>query len=270
MHGHLYIILKQSLKWIPIIGPGMQFYSFVFMSRKWNVDKPRMSHRLRKLKKTHRSPDGKGQLDPMWLLIFPEGTNLSANQRDKSTAWAEKSGMKDVRHLLLPRSTGLQFSLQELYGTVEYIYDCTIAYEGIGREEYAQDVFTIRDLYLQGLGPKSINLHWRRFAVSSVPFNDAEKFNAWILDRWREKDDMLEEFVNTGRLPADDVEGEPMMNGHAPGTTTVSVSTRQYIETEVKPVNRFEFLQMYLPWMALALVVNVIFRFWRMLKAVLS
>jgi lysocardiolipin and lysophospholipid acyltransferase len=248
----------------------MQFYSFVFMSRKWNVDKPRMTHRLQKLKKTHKSPDGKEQLDPMWLLIFPEGTNLSDNQRNKSKAWAEKSGIQDVRHLLLPRSTGLQFCLQELHETVDYIYDCTIAYEGIGRDEYAQDVFTLRDLYLQGLGPKSINLHWRRFAVSSIPFNDAEKFHSWVLDRWREKDDMLEEYLNTGRLPADDVQDEATMNGHAPEATTMSRSKGRYIETEVKPVNRFEFLQMYLPWLALALVLNVILKSWRMLKAILT
>jgi len=28
MHGAIYIILKDSLKWIPIIGWGMQFYGF--------------------------------------------------------------------------------------------------------------------------------------------------------------------------------------------------------------------------------------------------
>jgi hypothetical protein len=28
MHGAIYIILKDSLKWVPIIGWGMQFYGF--------------------------------------------------------------------------------------------------------------------------------------------------------------------------------------------------------------------------------------------------
>ena len=132
MHGHVYIILKESLKWIPFIGPGMMFYGFVFMARNWAKDKSRLQYRLRKLKGRHSGPlSGSQEWDPMWLLIFPEGTNLSANTRKRSAAWATKQGIKDLHYQILPRSTGLQFCLQELKGTVEWVYDCTTAYEGI-------------------------------------------------------------------------------------------------------------------------------------------
>jgi lysocardiolipin and lysophospholipid acyltransferase len=73
---------------------------------------------------------GSGSLDPMWLLIYPEGTNLSANTRKASKKWAEKNNFPDLKRQLLPRSTGLLFCLQELRGTVDWIYDCTVAYEG--------------------------------------------------------------------------------------------------------------------------------------------
>ena len=132
MHGHIYIILKESLKYIPILGPGMMFYGFVFMARNWAQDKFRLSHRLQKLKARHGGPlSGSQGLDPMWLMIFPEGTNLSANTRKGSKKWAEKQGWQDLQHQLLPRSTGLLYCLQELKGTVEWLYDCTMAYEGI-------------------------------------------------------------------------------------------------------------------------------------------
>jgi lysocardiolipin and lysophospholipid acyltransferase len=131
MHGHIYIILKESLKYIPLAGVGMMFYGFIFMSRKMAVDQPRMAHRLGKLKTQHTAPGGKKYLDPMWLLLFPEGTNASQNGRNKSAQWAKKIGVKDVEHLLLPRSTGSFFCLNELRGTVDYVYDCTVAYEGI-------------------------------------------------------------------------------------------------------------------------------------------
>ena len=131
MHGHIYIILKESLKYVPVLGTGMMFYGFVFMKRKWDSDKPRLEHRLKKLKSRHGGPmSGSKILDPMWLLIFPEGTNLSANQRNSSAKWAEKQGILDLRHCLLPRSTGLFFCLQQLQGTIDWVYDCTIAYEG--------------------------------------------------------------------------------------------------------------------------------------------
>ena len=132
MHGHVFIILRESLKYIPIIGPGMMFYGFVFMARNWAKDKSRLQHRLGKLKGKHSGPlSGSQVLDPMWLMIFPEGTNLSANTRRRSAKWAEKQGIEDLRHQLLPRSTGLQFCLSELKGTVQWVYDCTTAYEGI-------------------------------------------------------------------------------------------------------------------------------------------
>ena len=132
MHGHVFIILKESLKYIPIIGPGIMFYGFIFMARNWVRDKPRLRHRLQKLKARHSGPmSGSQSLDPMWLMIFPEGTNLSGNTREGSKKWADKQGIADLQHQLLPRSTGLQYCLQELQGTVDWIYDCTVAYEGI-------------------------------------------------------------------------------------------------------------------------------------------
>ena len=132
MHGHIYIILKEQLKYVPFLGPGMMFYGFIFMARKWASDQTRLAYRLGKLKSRHSGPlSGSASLDPMWLLIFPEGTNLSANTRKGSVKWATKQGIPDMRHALLPRSTGLQFCLSELKGTVDWVYDCTMAYEGV-------------------------------------------------------------------------------------------------------------------------------------------
>jgi 1-acyl-sn-glycerol-3-phosphate acyltransferase len=131
LHGHIFIILKEGLKYVPFIGPGMMFYGFVFMKRNWASDKVRLQHRLKKLNGRHGGPmSGSGSLDPMWLMIYPEGTNLSANTRKASKKWAVKNNFPDLKRQLLPRSTGLLFCLQELRGTVDWVYDCTVAYEG--------------------------------------------------------------------------------------------------------------------------------------------
>jgi 1-acyl-sn-glycerol-3-phosphate acyltransferase len=131
MHGRIYIILKESLKYIPIVGTGMMFYGFIFMARKWQSDKPRLQHRLEKLKtRLTGSNSARPQFDPMWLLIFPEGTNLSINTKGRSDAFGKKMGLPSFKHQILPRSTGLFFCLQQLRGTVDWVYDCTIAYEG--------------------------------------------------------------------------------------------------------------------------------------------
>lgn len=131
MHGHIFIILKETLKYLPILGQGMMFYGFIFMARKWQLDKPRLQHRLEKLKTQHSGPmSGSQVLDPMWLLIFPEGTNLSTNTRKVSDSYGEKAGIEPFKHMLIPRTTGLFFCLQQLKGTVDWVYDCTVAYEG--------------------------------------------------------------------------------------------------------------------------------------------
>ncbi|OAQ92571.1 1-acyl-sn-glycerol-3-phosphate acyltransferase 2 [Purpureocillium lilacinum] len=219
MHGHLYIILKESLRYIPLIGTGMMFYGFIFMSRKMATDQPRLAYRLNKLKQKRTDPKGKPYLDPMWLLLFPEGTNLSGNGRRKSGQWAEKNGLKDPEHVMLPRSTGSFFCLNELRGTLDYVYDCTVAYEGIPRGKYGEEIFGLSSTYFQGRPPKSINLYWRRFRMSDIPLDDQKEFDLWLREQWYKKDELMEEYLTTGRFP-------PMAGAKA-GFVETSVRTRQ-------------------------------------------
>ncbi|UNI17748.1 hypothetical protein JDV02_004069 [Purpureocillium takamizusanense] len=227
MHGHLYIILKESLRYIPFIGTGMMFYGFIFMSRKMATDQPRLAYRLNKLKQKKTSPNGKTYLDPMWLLLFPEGTNLSGNGRRKSRQWAEKNGLKDPEHVMLPRSTGSFFCLNELRGTVDYVYDCTVAYEGIPRGKYGEEIFGLSSTYFQGRPPKSINLYWRRFRMSEIPLDDQKKFDLWLREQWYKKDELMEEYLKTSRFP-------PMAGAEA-----------GFVETSVRTRHPWEILQVF-------------------------
>ncbi|CAI6333274.1 unnamed protein product [Periconia digitata] len=263
MHGHFYIILKESIKYIPILGTGMMFYGFIFLSRKWATDQERFQYRLRKLSASHNGPmAGSSYLDPMWLLIFPEGTNLSDNGRVNSKKWADKNGMPDMQHTMLPRSTGLRFCLSELEKTVEYMYDCTVAYEGVPRGQFGQDLFTIRSSYFEGRPPKSVNMHWRRFAVKDIPTHDEKLFGDWLLKRWREKDDLIEYYLEHDRFPAD--------KGRTPAVTGANaLHGAGWIETEVKPTNPLEVLQIFAPVAAFALVVNVLMKFFAIIMRVL-
>ena len=145
----------------------MSFYGFIWVSRHWAVDRVRFQHRLDQLKRwcsksilppslmqsrdpltAPPSPSCNRQKQselqridnsenpeqapaPFWLLIFPEGTNLSTTTRAKSQSWAAKSGQEDLKHVLLPRYTGLLFCLRELQGSVDWLYDCTMGYGGV-------------------------------------------------------------------------------------------------------------------------------------------
>ncbi|KAF2639946.1 acyltransferase-domain-containing protein [Massarina eburnea CBS 473.64] len=251
MHGFVYIILKESLKNIPIIGWGAQFYNFIFLSRNWEADQRTFKKHLAQLNKPN---------DPMWLVIFPEGTNLSATTREKSKKWAEKNGLQDMKHQLLPRSTGLRFCLQELKETTEWLYDCTIAYEGVPPGQFGQDIFTLRASYFEGRPPKSVNMHWRRFHISSIPVQNEKAFEVWLRNRWREKDYMLEYFNRHTRFPAEEFWKDQLDMGDR---SSQSQSIRSVprpavmIETEVKSGNWNEFVKIFAPITSVMMALSV-------------
>ncbi|KAB8232149.1 putative RNA polymerase II transcription elongation factor (Ctr9) [Aspergillus alliaceus] len=233
MHGRIFIILKESLKYIPIVGQGMMFYGFIFMARKWLSDKPRLQHRLAKLKTRHSgSRSESSQYDPMWLLIFPEGTNLSTNTKQRSDEYGEKQGFPPLKHEVLPRSTGLFFCLQQLKGTVDWVYDCTVAYEGPPKGSYPDKYFTLRSTYLQGRPPTSVNMYWRRFAVSEIPLDDQKEFDTWLRGQWTEKDRLLDEYFETGRFPSD-LSGS-IDNANVSEEQQAAAAAAGYVESFVK------------------------------------
>lgn len=121
MHGRIFIVLKESFKYVPFLGIAMKFYRFVLMARRWAVDKPRLEHRLKAIRNSQ---------SPAWLLIFPEGTVFTPTSKQRSNEYGAKSGIRPLKHVILPRSTGLFFCLRQLQGSVIWLYDCTIAYEG--------------------------------------------------------------------------------------------------------------------------------------------
>src|SRR5436190_331164 len=157
MHGAIYIILKDSLKWVPVIGWGMQFYGF--------------------------------------------------STPPKSLAFAKKQDLEHPKHALLPRSTGFRFCLQNLASSVHWVYDCTLAYEGVPEGGYPQDYFTLRSLYFEGRPPSGVHMHWRKFRVSEIPLGEDQKedFDKWIYNRWMEKDALLDHFYKHGEFPKDKI-----------------------------------------------------------------
>lgn len=97
------------------------------------------------------------------------------------------------------------------------------------RGKYGEDYFTLVSTYFQGRPPKSVNFHWRRFRVADIPLDDQEKFGAWLLERWYEKDALMEQYLSTGRFPA--FEG--------------AKEKKEYIETEVRTQYPWEVAQVF-------------------------
>ncbi|CAG5173639.1 uncharacterized protein ALTATR162_LOCUS7662 [Alternaria atra] len=119
----------------------------------------------------------------MWLLIFPEGTNSFSNTRGMSKKWANKMNIHDLKNVLLPRTEVLQFCLEALNPTVQRMYDCTIAYEGIPPDEFGQDIYSLQNLYIEHQNAPVTHIHRRRFGVGEIPLGDAKAFDQWLYRR---------------------------------------------------------------------------------------
>nr|XP_031862784.1 uncharacterized protein CI109_001796 [Kwoniella shandongensis]KAA5529856.1 hypothetical protein CI109_001796 [Kwoniella shandongensis] len=154
--GHssgLIILLKASLKRIPVVGWGMQFFNFIFLKRSWAADRNNLTLALTQLGQKAQSDeeaDGSSEntsllspkkRSPLWLVIFPEGTITSDDERAKSVKYAKREETDDFVTLLHPRSTGLLFCLRTLLPQVPdlQLLDLTIGYPGVPYGKYPQD-----------------------------------------------------------------------------------------------------------------------------------
>ena len=66
--GHIKYILKNTLMKLPLFGWGFHLLEFIPLERKWEVDEPV----LRRMVSTFADAR-----DPLWLAIFPEGTDYT-------------------------------------------------------------------------------------------------------------------------------------------------------------------------------------------------
>lgn len=233
------IILKASLRWAPIVGPvchsslqsalsnyltsnsivargslqAMQLFDFIFVSKKRKLQEGALHSTAVEAVKTAQ---------PFALVIFPEGTLVSALTRPKSASFAAATGVKDLENLLLPRSTGLLYCLRTLSLDMPdlTLYDVTIGYKGVPAGGYAQDYYTLKSIYGYGISPPRIHVHLSKLALKDVPIGHVREgatkeeldvevtaeeravFQEWTLGRWQDKDELLRSFYQHGAFPA--------------------------------------------------------------------
>ena len=179
--GDMKWIVKDALKYAPGLGVGMAFLEMVFVKRNWTEDR----EYVRRLFATFHE-----DRIPLWLMTFPEGTRFTPEKQDRNRKRAAQTGIEPFRHMLVPRTKGFVAAVIGLRGYIDAVYDVTIGYEG--------GVPTLWQ-FVKGL-PKVAHMHVRRFAMAGLPEAD-EDVAAWLIARYREKDDLLDGFYRDGRFP---------------------------------------------------------------------
>ncbi|CAK7891723.1 2-acyl-1-lysophosphatidylinositol acyltransferase [[Candida] anglica] len=241
--GNSVFIFLKDLSWIPVLGRGMKNYNFLFLSRKWEKDKIVLTNQLLEIDANARGygpangvkhvfstslnqqdsttlqppiqhwPSGKNskQIWPYEILLYPEGTVTSPHTRIRSDKFCDRKGLPHLKHVLLPRVRGLFITLRKLRNTVEVVYDITTGYSGLKPGDNGEDIFTLKQFFLLGYGPKRVNHYIQTWKIADIPLGDDDcedidavkeedvaKFEQWLFKIWYEKDERMDLFYKSG------------------------------------------------------------------------
>jgi hypothetical protein len=143
-------------------------------------------------------------LAPTHFLLFPEGMLSEGQDRKsmiaKSVEFAKREGRPQLKHLLLPRTTGFSASLDSLRGASPVIYDCCIAFKGYDGQTFVHQNMSLHSLFrmIQNKIPNEVHIHIKRYSMEEVMGN-----SSWLDQKWAEKDMLLNHFVRQGFFPVD-------------------------------------------------------------------
>uniref|UniRef100_A0A803NMW9 1-acylglycerol-3-phosphate O-acyltransferase n=1 Tax=Cannabis sativa TaxID=3483 RepID=A0A803NMW9_CANSA len=180
--GHIKYVLKDSLMKLPVFGWGFHVLEFVPLQRKWESDEPV----LRQMLSTFTDAQ-----DPLWLAIFPEGTDFTEQKCKNRQNFAAQVGLPVLYNVLLPKTKGFCVCLEVLRGSLDAVYDVTIAYKN-NCPSFLDNVF--------GLDPSEVHIHVRRIPVTDIPSSEADS-SAWLIDSFHLKDKLLSNFKIQSHFP---------------------------------------------------------------------
>lgn len=175
------ISLKYPLRHIPGAGWAMQAASFLFLKRTWEEDKSRIEDILNHFKKWLCGPQ---------LLLFPEGTDFTEENQEKSNQYAKKFDLPEFECVLHPRTTGFVSICDYMRKNngLEQVVDVTIGYP----QNLLQNETEIFSKEL----PHEILFHVRVFDISKIPL-DNSLLGKWVEERWAEKEQFLKQLYES-------------------------------------------------------------------------
>ncbi|XP_020530272.1 probable 1-acyl-sn-glycerol-3-phosphate acyltransferase 5 isoform X7 [Amborella trichopoda] len=162
------------------------------LERKWEIDEPVMHRML----STFQDPR-----DPLWLAVFPEGTDFTEQKCLRSQQFARDNGLPVLKNVLLPKTRGFCLCLSTLRNSLDAVYDVTIGYK------YRLPQFIDNAL---GVDPSEVHINVRRILLSDIPSSQEEASN-WLVERFQQKDQLLSDFSSQGHFPNEGTEGDLSM-----------------------------------------------------------
>lgn len=96
------VFAKRSLSYVPVIGWIWRMAEIIFLDRNWQKDKACIVNQIEQISQ---------YANPVWILLFPEGTRFTEAKHQASVEFARKGGLPHLKHLLTPRTKGFTLTM---------------------------------------------------------------------------------------------------------------------------------------------------------------
>eukprot|EP01104_Vermistella_antarctica_P009490 TRINITY_DN2442_c0_g1_i2.p1 TRINITY_DN2442_c0_g1~~TRINITY_DN2442_c0_g1_i2.p1 ORF type:complete len:353 (+),score=51.34 TRINITY_DN2442_c0_g1_i2:151-1209(+) len=179
---------KEILKHLPGFGWGMRLLSYIFLKRNWTKDADSIRAVFAHILSNRHLP--------YWIVIFAEGTRLTAKNMKESQEFCKKTGRPVLHNLLYPRTKGFVATIKAMKEKdgVDAIYDVTLGFEN----NWAPSV---GEACTNEKGNLNMSMNVNRYALSDLPDTDAE-IEKWCIDRFIEKDALIDAYLeNNNEFP---------------------------------------------------------------------
>lgn len=191
MYREVTIILKESLKNLPIYGYGMRVFGYIFLERKWNVDQEILKRGLKQLK----------EKNSFYLLIFPEGTIIDSETHKKSKKFCTTNNITihnkpfNPENVILPRKTGYDMIFDNLKDKIDGIIDITLITNPYTK--YPSEIYDAKDVFVK----RSCNVNFSAL-IEVYDTADVQKKD-WLYELYKEKDELLSEYKDNKKAVKD-------------------------------------------------------------------
>ncbi|GLV44600.1 1-Acylglycerol-3-phosphate O-acyltransferase 3 [Carabus blaptoides fortunei] len=179
--GNFKAYIKRLIQYWPAIGWCLFLSESVFLSRTFDKDKEIIGKQISELV---------DHPDPIWLLLFPEGTRYTPNKHEVSVKYARERGLPVFKHHLTPRVNGFLASLPAMRGKMGAIYDTTLVFKPNAQIKPAVTSL----LFGQKL---ECHMYIKRIPFGTVPEHEKEA-SKFLYEMFEIKDKLKDSFINTG------------------------------------------------------------------------
>jgi lysophosphatidic acid acyltransferase/lysophosphatidylinositol acyltransferase len=179
--GYTRCLLKEVLSFVPFLGPSFYFSEYIFVSRSWEKDFPRLKKMYSTIANT---------VLPYWLVIYAEGTRSTPEKQAASQAYSREHSLPVFNNVLYPRTKGFCLAVDELRGSTEAILACTLAFPG--EPPTVSDIFANKSV--------DIHVHISKYDAKEVGTTHAE-MSEFCVKVYAEMDRLLEQYKINRTFP---------------------------------------------------------------------